>query len=309
MDPYSLEQPGMAAKPRPTALQTPAMTPQAPQTSPFRLGGAKPGIPTGMRPARPLTNRVGDGFNPMTPQTPAKPAPAPVPSPGVQPTGPGGIITSTAGDGFGSPPVGGGPANAPAPMPMGGAPLVDRFALAQDRWNQYATASEPQYQSALRDANRLGAAGGQLGSGELRTDFGNLADARGRDLTTQGRGFLSDALEGTIGDNQRGFENELASLGLSDDLTNSAFGRALSAYGAGTANNPSGTGLAVGASQGANATRSAQSFADLMRSLGLGSPGAGQTTPLPGLPAPEATTNNTAELPDWLRTIMQPGNI
>lgn len=225
------------------------------------------------------------------------PAPAtasPSASPAAPMTMPGGtVLTSTAGDGFGSSPAGSSgmtPAGA-----AGGAPVVDRFALARDRWNQYVTGeAEPAYQAALRQANRLGAAAGQLGAGELRTDFGNLTQAYGRDLNTQARGFLSDALEGTIGDNQRAFENELATLGLQDDLLNSAFGRALQQYGAGTRIDPSGTGLAVGAAQGAQAARAGGSWLDLLRQLGAGSAASGAAGAAAPAPAP-----TTGWQPDW----------
>lgn len=274
-------------------------------------------MPVAPKPVAPMP--FGGAAGQMAQRARPRPAQPPIAVPGGQ------TITSTTQTGFPSAPpavpggtiltegvgtLGGGtPAPNTTPMP------VDRFALAQDRWNQYRTnEAEPAYQAALTRANRLGAAGGQLGAGELRTDFGNLTQGYTRDLNNAAGGFLNNALEGTVGDNQRAFENELRRLGLSDELTNSAFGRSLQAYGAGSALNPSGTGLAVGANQGANATRSGQSFADLMRTLGYGGSVPGGA--LPPLPAPGPSSNNTLpgapstvgnDLPDWLQTILRNG--
>jgi len=282
--------------PRPMGILGQRLTAPTPPTAPMRLPGpfqhtrlmpAAPG--GGATPAgAPLTNRVGDGFNPQTP-APAGPSAA-VPG--------GTILTSSAGDGFGAP--------MRTPDGAGSAPsFVDRFRLAQDRWNTYvANEATPQYQAALRQANRLGAAGGQLGAGELRTDFGNLTQAYNRDITNAGAGFLSNALEGTIGDRQQAFQNELASLGLSDDLTNSAFGRALQTYHAGNLNNPTKTGLEVGGYQAGNAARSGQSWMDLLRLLGSGSSAVSNQTPGDGS---GTGTGNWQPNWDWRATLPSGG--
>lgn len=154
-------------------------------------------------------------------------------------------------------------------------PLVDRFNLAQDRFNTFVQSTDPQYQAALRQANRYGAATGRLGSGDLRTDFGNLAQQRDLQMRTAQNQFLQDALGGTIddqfrdigiaqqqqgfqaGQQQQAFENELRSLGFTEEMINSAFGRALQQYMAGQSGGTgSATGIAVGQSmqnQGSNA--------------------------------------------------------
>lgn len=77
---------------------------------------------------------------------------------------------------------------------------VDRFKLAQERFDQSAKDSQPAYEFANRVATQRAAAGGRLGSGMLRTDYGNLDLARGRELDSSRTRFLQDALEGTIGD-------------------------------------------------------------------------------------------------------------
>lgn len=77
---------------------------------------------------------------------------------------------------------------------------VDRFKLAQERFNQSAADSAPAYDFANRVATQRNAAGGRLKSGMLRTDYGNLDLARARDLDSAKTRFLQDALEGTIAD-------------------------------------------------------------------------------------------------------------
>lgn len=264
-------------------------TPAAPEPLPPLRAGSGPLPGPQAAPGQPIVNRVGDGFNPMTP----------VP---VGPAVPGGTtITSTAGDGFGSPP-GAGPGPRPRPvaptpalppsMPsvpaprgvsltptnpasplttqtIGAGSLADRFQLAQHEWENFARASDPTYQASLRDASRAAAAGGGLGSGMLRTSVGDLASNRALALDTQRNTLLGNALEGTIGDawraveqatqqqgfqagqQQQAFDNELRRLGLTDQLTNADFQRALQTWMAG---NQGGTGANT-ALAGASAAR------------------------------------------------------
>jgi hypothetical protein len=265
-------------------------------------GGAGGAVPAGA--TKPERGAVPAAPS-ATPGAPSAPSAG-----GVQMAGPSATITSTAGDSFGGSalpaptagavPVGGTttavPASGPAaPQGVGNgvgltptnpanpltgqtiapANTVDRFALAQQRFDTFAKSTDPAYQSALRQANRMGAAGGQLGSGELRTDFGNLANARGLALDTSRDSLFQDALGGTIddayrnvgiaqqqqgfqqGQQQQAFENELRRLGFSEDMLNSAFGRSLQQWMAGqTGGTGSGTVLA-----GANATGNAGSDA------------------------------------------------
>lgn len=180
-------------------------------------------------------------------------------------------------------------------------PLVDRFNLARQQFDTFVQATDPQYQAALRQANRYGAATGRLGSGDLRTDFGNLAQQRDLQLRTAQNEFLQNALGGSIEDQfrdigiaqqqqgfqnqqqQQAFENELRRLGFTEDMLNSAFGRALQQYMAGQ---QGGTGSATGIQVGQNQVAQGQSGLDVINQLIRGQAAAAGT----GLPAPIGTT-------------------
>jgi hypothetical protein len=101
----------------------------------------------------------------------------------------------------------------------------------------------------------------------LRTSLGDLGANRANAMDVKGQEFLTQANLGSIddawraigvaqqqqgfqsGQQQQAFQNELARLGFSEDMLNSAFGRALQTYMAGqTGGTGSGTALA-GASQ------------------------------------------------------------
>lgn len=77
---------------------------------------------------------------------------------------------------------------------------VDRFKIAQDEYNASVAASEPQYQADLTLADREAAGAGAIGSGQLNTSLGNIANTRQATLAQQQSGFLNDALTGSIAD-------------------------------------------------------------------------------------------------------------
>ncbi len=96
-------------------------------------------------------------------------------------------------------------------------------AVLEQRFDDAARASDPAYQSTLRDALRTAAAGGGLGSGMLRTNVGDLANNRNLQLDTLRSGFLGNALEGSINDawnsiglaeRQQGFQSDQAQRAL-----------------------------------------------------------------------------------------------
>jgi hypothetical protein len=97
-----------------------------------------------------------------------------------------------------------------------GVAAVDRFKLAQDKFNEFAESTKGAYEADNRNVLRSNAARGRMGSGMLRTDFGNLDLARGRDLDLQRKQVFNEALEGSIDDSFRkadtlqGAEQELA---------------------------------------------------------------------------------------------------
>jgi hypothetical protein len=77
---------------------------------------------------------------------------------------------------------------------------VDRTKLAQSMFDTFAQSSNPAYEASLRDATRSAAGAGRIGSGQLRTSYGNLANQRNLQLDTAKQQFMQDALEGSIGD-------------------------------------------------------------------------------------------------------------
>jgi hypothetical protein len=236
--------PSVAGAPRLGALTPPTAIPGGTQV-PSAAPSAAPTNPVPATPAPPTA--LGEAMTPL-------PAMAPMPaSPTATGLGPGAQGTPTN------------PANPLTNQTISRAPTADRFQLAQDRFKTFTDQTAPAYQAALRDANRMGAAAGGLGSGQLRTSLGDLGAQRDLNLRTNERGFLTDALEGTIADSfgdvaigqqQQGFQNEqqqqaflnkMREIGFSDEMLNSAFGRQLQTYMAGQAGGTgSGTGLAVG---------------------------------------------------------------
>ena len=231
---------------------------------------------------------------PMQPMTPMQPVPA-------TPTNPTGGIVPPTGPGGSSPFPQTNPNDPLTGRTIQRTPAQDRFAIAQQRFDDFVRSSEPQYQAALRQANRLGAAQGRLGSGSLRSDFGNLARDRGTLMRTMGNEFLRNALEGKIEDQfrdigiaqqqqgfqnqqqQQAFENELRRLGFSEDMINSAFGRALQQYQAGQMG---GTGSGMQFQVGQNQMNQGQSALDALNALIRGRPipggGSPQTPPIAG---------------------------
>jgi len=77
---------------------------------------------------------------------------------------------------------------------------VDRVKLGEDIFNQFAEATDPQYKLGIRRATQAAAGAGRIGSGMLRTEYGTLAGDRARELDLAKRGFMSDALNGSIAD-------------------------------------------------------------------------------------------------------------
>jgi hypothetical protein len=78
---------------------------------------------------------------------------------------------------------------------------VDRTQIAQQLFDQFNTSTAPAYQAALRSATQAAAGTGRIGSGMLRTSYGDLANQRDQQLQTAQQGFMTDALNGTIQDN------------------------------------------------------------------------------------------------------------
>lgn len=113
-------------------------------------------------------------------------------------------------------------------------PGVDRYAIANDLLSQWDANSQPQEEAQIKALEQSGAARGQIGSGMMR---GALADESNRyqtARTTAQRGFLTDALNGSVEDSyrnlgvaqdqqkfqagqaQQGFNNNVTLQGLQD---------------------------------------------------------------------------------------------
>ena len=262
-----------------TAVPAPAYAPGQPKAGP---------VGTQINPAGPLTETVGTLTPPgpvVAPPTVAPPAAVPAPqtplaAPTVAPT-----LTPTDPDN---------PLTAQTIAPASG---VDHFRLAQERFDTFAQGSDPAYQAALRDASRQGAAMGGIGSGMLRSRFGDLATDRTNALGTERRGLFTDALLGSVDDarfatglaeRQQGFQsgqqrdafaNELARMGIGDQLTNSDFNRDLQTWLAGnTGGTGSGTMLTGANTAGNNAADSWEALRRWMESRSA-APGPGMTVP------------------------------
>ena len=243
---------GLKPKPKlPTAMPA-AMPGATPKPAPY---GTKPGA-LGAAPGV-LTSSAGDGFGTAPGGEPAPtgltavPAPTPIQSPIAAPA-----PAATPAPVSNASPVSLTPTNPENPLtaqtitPGQGA---DRFALAQQKYDQFVQSTDPSYQAALRDAKRAGAAAGGLGSGQLRTSIGDLAGQRANAMDVQRQGVFTDASGGSIDDawksiglserqqgfqntqQQQAFENELRRVGFSEDMINSAFNRGLQSWQAGQA--------------------------------------------------------------------------
>lgn len=78
----------------------------------------------------------------------------------------------------------------------------DRYALAQQQYGTFADQTDPEYQATLRDATKLSSANGTMGSGMLRTRYGDLALQRGRDLQNERDSLFQTAQQQTMADRQ-----------------------------------------------------------------------------------------------------------
>lgn len=88
---------------------------------------------------------------------------------------------------------------------------VDRFGIAKQRLDQFNAEQAPVAEAERRNLLKNNAAMGRLGSGMLRTDFGSLSDKLDLNRRSMETQVLTDALEGTIGD-QFDKTNALAGL-------------------------------------------------------------------------------------------------
>lgn len=160
---------------------------------------------------------------------------------------------------------------------------VDRLALAQSNWDNFAKSTEPDYKAAIRDTDTAAAGAGQIGSGMLRTRHGDLALARSHDLDSAKTSFLNDATSGSIDDNyrnigiaqqQQGFQNDqqqqafgqqMSIEQLMEMLRSGAFGRSATRLALGNSGNPSDTALQLSGIYGKQAGDAGSSAGDLLK--------------------------------------------
>lgn len=77
---------------------------------------------------------------------------------------------------------------------------VDRVALAKQMFDTFQQSTDPAYQLMMRQATQKAAATGGLGSGGLRTDYGNLTNQRAQDLTTKQNQLIQQAISDSVND-------------------------------------------------------------------------------------------------------------
>lgn len=110
------------------------------------------------------------------------------------------------------------------PTPTVAAPSapVDRLSLAESNFENFNKATDPAYQASLRSATSAAAGAGQLGSGQLRTSYGDLANQRALALDTQRQQLVNDATTGSIADATTAYQQQLAAAqqGLAGTVAN-----------------------------------------------------------------------------------------
>jgi hypothetical protein len=170
---------------------------------------------------------------------------------------------------------------------------VDRVALAADRFKTFTASTAPAYQAALRDANRMGAAAGGLGSGQLRTSFGDLGLARTNQLQTASDTLQQNALDGSIEDGWRGIGLAERQQGFQRGQQGDAFQEALARWNAG---NMGGTGSSSQAAYGANVAGQGQDALSALNTYARN----GASAPTPTAPPKLPTNIDWNSIAGWL---------
>jgi hypothetical protein len=107
-------------------------------------------------------------------------------------------------------------------------PGVDRYAIANDLLSQWDAASQPQFDRQIRDLAQNAAARGQVGSGMTRGAFADASRDYQTQRTNAQRGFLTDALTGSIDDayknigiaqQQQGFQAQQGQNAFTNQVT------------------------------------------------------------------------------------------
>ncbi len=179
------------------------------------------------------TLQLGANGLPATPSSTASTAPTVTPSAPSAPASPtvNGLSASAAtggnsGAGYNLTPTT--PSTALSNSTITPGPGVDRFKIAQDEYNAAKAASEPGYQADLTLADRMAAGAGTIGSGQLNTSLGNIANTRQSTLAKQQSDFLNQALTGTIADQYQNIGIAQQQQGVQIGQQNTAFNQQMS---------------------------------------------------------------------------------
>ena len=300
--------------PTPAATTPPGSLPAATQTAlTTQLGGllgpeqgAVPPVSVNGLTTAPASSMITElagnlgGANAPATATPPAPLVNPIPNPGapapVSVTNAGGIggTAATPFTGANIPTTGSAyapqttavtPENTLTNQQISVAPTADRFALAQQKMSDFVNQSNPAYQAALREATQRSAAAGGLGSGMLRTSYGNAELARENQMNTAQNQFLTNALEGTIGDayknadlatQQQGFQNtqqqdafrnQMLQQELANQMQQQGFNQAMQQLNSGSTGSPADMGVLLSQIFGNQATGSANAAGQIAQGV------------------------------------------
>lgn len=158
-------------------------------------------------------------------------------------------------------------------------PMADRFKIAQDEWQNFVNATQPQYDAQIRSAEQNAFGAGRGVSGALRTSLGDLANQRSLALDTQKNAFLNNALSGSIEDAYRNIGIAQQQQGFQAGQQQTAFNQALQRLLAGSSGDPTQTALILSSIFGGQGSNLGQA---------LGNYTAAQTA------------NQSTQIPPWL---------
>lgn len=163
---------------------------------------------------------------------------------------------------------------------------VNRLQFAKDKFAQFQSDLAPQIEAQRRGLLKNGAAMGRIGSGMLRTSFGDLASELNRQSLNEQNRLFTGAAESSVNDDanarnelrgERTYQNAMEGDAFNrarqermdqEDLLNSSFGRALQRGQFGYGGNPASFVGGVAQDQQARADQGAQSFVTALGNLG-----------------------------------------
>ncbi len=142
--------------------------------------------------------------------------------------------------------------------------LTNPVDLANAAWKTFQQQTNPQYQADLRDANRMAAAGGALGSGTLNTSLGDIANQRQNTLQSAQQQLMESALGQA---NQNAYQNvgiAQQQQGFQNQQQQEAVNNSLQELLAGNQNNPANMSLLLSSIFGNQAGQAGSSLGQLI---------------------------------------------